>query len=189
MPLPPPAPRTENHRRSVVYESFLREDGLWDIDATVRDAKLFDYEDLERGLLGDRFLHDISARVTFDAGMIVREAAHGMNAIPYAFCAGGGDNLGALVGASLARGWRKRVAEALGATRGCTHLREMLGGVPTVAFQTLSAWAEHGRPKREATAGLTERPFYLGACHALALDGPVVETWFPRFAEPSRDED
>ena len=37
-------------------------------------------------------------------------------------------------------GWRRAVNEAVGGTKGCTHLKELLMPAATVAFQTLSSW-------------------------------------------------
>ncbi len=39
MPLPPPAPRTHHHTRSTEFRGFRRDDGLWDIEGSLRDTK------------------------------------------------------------------------------------------------------------------------------------------------------
>ncbi|MCA8903234.1 MAG: DUF2889 domain-containing protein, partial [Hyphomonas sp.] len=160
-----------------------REDGLWDIDATVQDSKFYDYFDLERGKLpAGAFVHNISTRVTIDNEMNVREIAYHMEDIPYSFCHGGGENLPKLVGANLAKGWRHALNENLGRTAGCTHLKEMLFGVATVAFQTLSAWRESRTGAESLSTGdITETPFYMGGCHSMAFDSPVVEKFYPLF--------
>ena len=45
MPLPSPsAPRQRLHVRSVVYEGWQREDGMFDIEARLVDTKDHDYE-------------------------------------------------------------------------------------------------------------------------------------------------
>ncbi|MEY3991305.1 MAG: hypothetical protein RIS04_68, partial [Pseudomonadota bacterium] len=39
MSLPAPAPRRLSHTRTVVFRGYDREDGLWDIEATLTDVK------------------------------------------------------------------------------------------------------------------------------------------------------
>ncbi|MEC7259448.1 MAG: DUF2889 domain-containing protein [Pseudomonadota bacterium] len=185
MPLPPPADRNENHLRRFSYRTFQRADGLWDIDATVQDTKSYRYYDPVRGPLepGD-YLHNISVRLSFDDDFTVREIVAAMDDTPYAFCQGGADNTPKLLGANLMKGWRKTLAEHLGGTCSCTHLREMLVNMSTVAFQTISAHREHKHtPESVEPHRIAERPVYLGGCHALQMDGPVVARHFPQFSE------
>ena len=45
MSLPPsPVPRQRLHQRSITYEGYRRDDGLFDIDAHLVDAKDHDFE-------------------------------------------------------------------------------------------------------------------------------------------------
>lgn len=39
MPLSNPVPRVARHRRAITVEAYLREDGLWDIEARLMDTK------------------------------------------------------------------------------------------------------------------------------------------------------
>ena len=39
MPLSAPLPRSMRHRRAITVEAYLREDGLWDIEARLTDTK------------------------------------------------------------------------------------------------------------------------------------------------------
>jgi hypothetical protein len=189
MPLPEPADRSPNHRRTVVYDSFRRADGRWDIDARVVDAKASRYYDLERGWLdAGEPVHDISARVTFDDDMTVLEVVAEMDAIPFTLCGGGKHGIEELVGAYLGKGWRRRLDDALGATKGCTHLRELLLGVATVAYQTVSAEAERAmRSEGRGAQDLIEPPFYIGGCHSMAVTSEVVGRFYPQF-HVARDE-
>lgn len=50
MPLPPAAPRTHAHSRTITFHGYAREDGLWEIEASMTDTKTYDYE-AERGLV------------------------------------------------------------------------------------------------------------------------------------------
>lgn len=185
MPLPEPVSRTHHHVRRFAFDSFSRADGFWDIEGRLTDSKTFDYYDLSRGLIEPGgFIHDISVRVTIDDEMTVKEISASLDETPFRFCQSGGANMRALVGQNLGRGWRKHVNEALTGASGCAHLREMLIAIPTVAFQTFgTVWENRDKPEGVATHALSERPFYLGGCHALALDGPVVKTHYPQFFE------
>lgn len=189
MTLPTSVERVESHLRTYRFQAYRRKDGLWDIDATVQDSKPYVYFDHTRGAMEPgAFIHNISVRVTFDGDFVVRDIVCALDDTPYLFCQGGGDNLPELVGANLMKGWRQRVGEVLGATSGCTHLREMLLSVRTVAFQTLSSeWENRTEPDSLHTETLTTRPAYLGGCHAMALDGPVVATHFPQFSIPREE--
>ena len=63
--------------------------------------------------------------------------------------------------------------ERVGGTEGCTHLRELLAQMATVAYQTLHS----ARTRRRRQAGEGEPPLspaILGTCHAYAPDSPVV---------------
>lgn len=185
MPLPEPVDRLHHHVRRFAFESFCRADGLWDIEGRLTDSKTFDYYDLLRGRIAPGgFIHDISVRLTIDDEMNVTDLVASLDEAPFRLCQTGSANMSALIGRNLARGWRKYVSEALAGTSGCAHVREMLISVPTVAFQTFgTVWENRDRPEGVATHELSDRPFYLGGCHALALDGPAVKMHYPQFFE------
>ena len=65
-----------------------------------------------------------------------------------------------LVGLSLIKDFRRKTRELLGGVRGCTHLTEMLAGLPTAAIQTFA-----GEVNGRARDG--QKPFQLDQCHAL----------------------
>jgi hypothetical protein len=73
-----------------------------------------------------------------------------------------------LIGLSLVKNFRKSVAELLGGTRGCTHLTEMLAGLPTAAIQTFA-----GEMPEERGDG--RKPFQLDQCHALETTTETVK--------------
>ena len=50
MGLPSPAPRRHLHTRSILCEGFLRDDGLYDIEARIVDTKTYEAEEPFRGL-------------------------------------------------------------------------------------------------------------------------------------------
>src|SRR6185503_20942777 len=84
-----------------------------------------------------------------------------------------------LIGLSLVKDFRKNVRDLLGGVRGCTHITEMLGGMPTAAIQTLAGeMQEHGEDGR--------KPFQLDQCHALETSSETVKKWYPKWYENPR---
>ena len=182
--------RSLSHERSISYRSFARDDGCFDIEGHLRDVKGYDYTDRERGILPPGSpVHDIHATLTIDADMTVREFRHELRAAPFGYCQGAIDP-SRLVGASIRKGWRKALSEAFGPFGGCTHLREMVFGMGTVAFQTISAL----RDQRMFAAGAsdadrTEVPFFLDGCHSWARTSPVVATYLPQFHTSGHEDE
>jgi len=184
----PVASRTANHARRVSFQSFDRDDGLVDIEGRIVDTKNYPYFDRERGMLapGDP-VHDISVRVTINDQLVVRSVEVSMDAVPFTFCGGGADGAQALVGASIAEGWRRRLSECLGRTAGCTHLRELLLALGTVAFQTVSASRDQSlREQGQGDSDRTDNPFFLNGCYSWSQDSPVVARYFPQYAVPGK---
>jgi hypothetical protein len=103
------------------------------------------------------------------------EASASSDAVPYP---GGCEAIAPayrnLVGLSLKTNFRKRVAELFGRTRGCTHLTEMLAGLPTAAIQTFA-----GEMPEERDDG--HKPFQLDQCHALETGSETVRKWYPKW--------
>ncbi len=48
--LPEPAPRRHMHTRQIICEGFIRDDGLWDIEASIRDSKTYTHTEGHRGV-------------------------------------------------------------------------------------------------------------------------------------------
>lgn len=184
MPLPPPAPRKPMHTRAIALEGFLREDGLWDIEARLVDTKPFSQPMYERGELPPGTpIHDISLRVTVDDGLVIREICGVTDSKPLDECSQALPPLENLVGTTLGPGLRQAIERAVGGTRGCAHMREMLVNVATAAYQCVP----HGQQYMRRLAGIPEAPvnrppFHVGRCIAWDVDGPVVARVYPQFA-------
>ena len=120
-------------------------------------------------------IHDMWLRVTVDRDFNVVDAQAAMDAVPYP---GGCEKIPPayrkLIGLNLLRGFRKRVWELLGNVRGCTHLTEMLSGLPTAAIQTYA-----GERDEEGEDGA--KPFQLDQCHALETSSETVKVWYPKW--------
>jgi hypothetical protein len=182
MSLSPPAPRRAMHARRIVCEGYRRDDGLWDIEARLIDTKAYATREPERGLraAGDP-VHDMLVRLTLDDAMIVRAIEVSMPAHPYGACLGAQPAFQSLVGCSVGPGWRKAVQARVGGVAGCTHLRELLFPMATVAFQTMQGWPEDkGDDQPVRLNGEPGR--VLDGCRAWDARGPMVATLYPAWA-------
>jgi hypothetical protein len=176
MPLPVAEVERElTHTRRVRYEGYKRSDGLWDIEAHLLDTKNHDYR-LKTGVRrAGQPIHDMWIRVTIDRSFTILDARASQDAVPYP---GGCESIAPayrrLVGLNLARGFRKNVHQLFGSVRGCTHLTELLGGLPTAAIQTFA-----GEMQEEREDG--SKPFQLDQCHALETSTETVKVWYPKW--------
>ena len=101
-------------------------------------------------------------------------------------CPQAAPNFARLAGLRVGRGFIKQANERIGGVHGCTHLRELLGQMGTVAFQTMySRRIQHmAAPNAESTSGgvaegRAARPAMLGTCLAYAPDSPIVQREWP----------
>ena len=85
-----------------------------------------------------------------------------------------------LVGTNLLHGFRRTLADAMGGVKGCTHMSELVGGLPTAAVQLLASL------KRREDEG-HRKPFQLDRCHALDTHGEVVRRYYPKWYRGTRD--
>ena len=174
MPLPAAAPRKHLHTRTIHCQGYERDDGLYDIEAQIVDQKTYAVDEPIRGHRpAGAHVHDMQVRLTLDAAMTVRAIAVATNHSPYDVCPSVAPGYQKLVGAKIGAGWRKAVAEAVGRTRGCTHITELLMPMATVAFQTMGSW------KQEPAEAGAAKPHFIDGCKAWASDGPVVQKLFP----------
>lgn len=185
MALSPVQPRTPVHLRQTVFNGYHREDGLWDIEARLLDEKAYDMLRRDRGLIPAGIpVHGMTIRVTVDDSLTIVEISSIMEHTPFDECQQGVDPMQQMVGISMGPGWRHAVDRLLGRNRGCTHLRELLFNMATVAYQTIPNYREHLR--RQAGEPALDHggkpPHHLGKCIGWDFDGPVVKRHFPEFA-------
>jgi hypothetical protein len=181
MPLSPPAPRTLRHTRTITVQAYAREDGLWDLDASIRDVKVRDIV-LASGLReGGEPVHDLKLRVTIDRALQIIDAEAASDAVPYpGFCDTIGPAYKKLVGLSLLKHFRLHLKDRLSGVLGCTHLTELAQVLPTAAIQAYANEVFQTRDGVDAD-GIDEKPFQIDRCHALRADGPAVATYYPRW--------
>jgi hypothetical protein len=180
MPLPPsPTSRQRLHVRRITYEGWQRDDGLFDVDAHLVDAKDHDFELLTGVRPAREAVHDMWVRVTIDRAYVVQAIEVRTDGMPYPdVCDRIEPAYGRLVGANLVSGFRKRLHETMGGIRGCTHVTELLASLPTAAVQTFA-----GLRREDEGEG---KPFQLDRCHALDTTSAAVRRYYPRWYRGSQ---
>ncbi|HYF21541.1 MAG TPA: DUF2889 domain-containing protein [Ramlibacter sp.] len=182
MPLPAPAPRRHMHTRSVSYQGYQRDDGLWDIEALLTDVKPYSFTGLDGSdIPADKPIHGMGIRLTIDESLVIQAIATTVDHAPYGECQQGNAPVQQLVGARLGPGWRQAIEQALGGVRGCTHLRELLFNMATAAYQALFPVLERRRREEAAATGQKPAPGHLNGCIAWDSRGPVTARLYPHF--------
>lgn len=182
MPLSDPAPRKLMHLRDLELRGYAREDGLFDIEARLTDTKTYGFPNDNRGhIQAGEPLHGMVMRMTVDGELTIiaceAETEHG----PYGICPQAAPNFSRLAGVRIGAGFRNAIRDRVGGVQGCTHLREMLAQMATVAFQTISVIRKQ-RDDENATGPDAKRPAVLNTCLAYADDGDLVAKRWPAFA-------
>ncbi|HEV8503181.1 MAG TPA: DUF2889 domain-containing protein [Casimicrobiaceae bacterium] len=172
MPLKPSVARTRLHTRTAVCECFARDDGLFDVEAHLTDVKDHRYELMAGTRDAGEPVHDMWVRVTIDRELTIHAVEARMDRMPYPDACNRIEAAYAkLVGRNLARNFRLALHDAMGGVKGCTHLTELLGYLPTTAIQAFAGLTReiHGDAK----------PFQLDRCHALETSTDTVRRYYP----------
>ncbi|MFC0408802.1 DUF2889 domain-containing protein [Roseomonas elaeocarpi] len=183
MPLSSPTEREPLHRRSIDLRGYRRADGLFDVEAHLTDTKALPFNTHDRGTIppGEP-LHDMWLRLTVDRDLLITACEASTDASPYRMCPEVTPNYARLAGVRIGAGFRRAVAERLGGAEGCTHLRELLAQMATVAFQTL-AGERRAAAAEDPEARARQRRSMLNSCYAYAPDSPVSLRRWPELAE------
>lgn len=179
MPLSKPARRTLAHTREIRCQGFERDDGLWDIEGHITDVKSYAFDNTDRGhISAGEPIHDMWIRLTVDEDLVVHAAEAATDHSPYAVCPGAAAGYDALVGSSIAPGWRREVSKRTGGVKGCTHINDMvMGPMAVTAYQTIKAKTARNRAPQDPTT----RPPLLDTCHAYRSDGATAKREFPDY--------
>ncbi|MDE8346562.1 MAG: DUF2889 domain-containing protein [Acidocella sp.] len=173
MPLTRPAPRKLLHLRDIELRGYERADGLVDIEVHMTDTKSYSWANHDRGdIASGEALHDMWMRVTLDRDMVIQHCEAAMDATPYTMCPNVAANFGRLAGLTIGRGFLKAAMQRVGGVEGCTHLRELLQPLATVAFQTRFSLSHRGdaRPKQDSIP-----PSLVDTCYAYAANGVLAQ--------------
>lgn len=182
--LPAPAGRHLIHTRQITTRGYLRADDLWDIEGELVDRKTYATTNPDgRHRDAGQSIHHMLVRLTLDDRMTVCDAVAAMSETPFAECPAAEQPMARLVGASCGAGWRKVVEEAMGGVGGCTHVRELLYAIATVAFQTMMPYRNQQKRDEGVPVYAYDKPGpHMGQCLAWDFDGALIARRFPQFA-------
>ncbi len=181
MPLTHAVERELLHLRDIALRGYRRSDGLFEIEATIADTKTYSFANENRGRIsaGEK-LHGMVMRMTFDEDLVITGFEAVSEYTPYDVCPAAAASFSRLAGLKIGPGFMKGVHERVGGTIGCTHLRELVQQMATVAFQTLYPV----RRRREADSNVPKdpsaKPALLNTCYAYAPDSPIVARRWPQ---------
>ena len=170
----PAVPRTRMHTRTICFEGYIRDDGLWDIEGRLTDTKPMDMPLASGVRAAGEPIHEMWIRLTIDRKMNVVAAAASTDAMPYPGCDRITPDYAKLKGCNLLKGFRHAVKQLFGEVRGCTHINELLVQMPTAAVQSFA-----GQRRDNHDSG--HKPFQLDRCHALATDSDTVLRFYPKW--------
>jgi hypothetical protein len=173
--------RKKLHHRQISCEGFIRDDGLWDIEAHLLDSRTYDcsYDENHRdGLIkAGEPVHDMWLCLTIDLDFAIHAVSASSDKTPFGSCPQATDAMQALIGIKIGAGWMRLVRQKIGPRQGCTHLVDLLGPISATAYQTLHAELE----KQAASLSVQQKPSILDTCFALSTDGEVVKKRWPDF--------
>ena len=184
---PADLPRFERSKKTQVslcgpdtYRVFAR------LSDTARDADIgCDATGAASGRPSEVVVHDFGVEAVLQRpALTITELKVWTDAHPYRQCPAILPSCQALVGKSLAGGWRKAVLETLGSTSGCTHVATLLLGLAEVRTMVFFLQMNAAEAFNETTRGdgrwmgaaLDLSLPIVNACHVLTDTGPVIET-------------
>lgn len=176
MPLGTAGSRKLVHMRDVQLRGYLREDGQMEIEAHMTDLKTYTFGSTDRTQISaGEPLHEMWIRMAIrpeDMEITACEAA--IDASPYNICPQTAPKMERLVGLKIGKGFLRAVAQAVGGVEGCTHLRELLQPIATVAFQTRYSVMNGHMTGQGVKPGGSPGENLLNSCHSYAEDSPVM---------------
>ena len=165
------------HTRKIHTQVFRREDGLWDIEASLLDTKGKDFHLASSMRAKGEPIHQMLLTITIDTQFNVLAAKAESLAVPYpGFCESITPEYEKLVGLNLISGFRAAVKNLFKGMKGCSHITELCSVLPTAAIQAFAG--EVLQSKVEGEAHPDQMPFQLNGCHALRTDGEVVKKYY-----------
>jgi hypothetical protein len=170
------------HERNIQCKGYLREDGLWDIEAHLTDEKMHNMHSVERGEIpaGEK-IHDMWLRLTVDETLLIHHAEASTEMAPYSICSGVNPWYQKLEGKKIAPGWNLMVKKLFIGVNGCTHLTELLGVIATVAIQTIFPYLNMQEMDTNTPRKLT--PGLANSCHGYNTNGEIIARFWPESAQ------
>ncbi len=188
----PPSNRRPLHTRQITCTGYLRDDGLIDVEAELKDISPDGTHLLFKEVPPGGAIHHMHVSVTVDMDLVIRDITARMIAGPSDICPEIEPAYGALKGVALRAGFRQAVKARVGGVKGCTHITDLLGPMATTAVQarfSLERAERNGRLPADET-GPMPRPALVGTCHTYRMDSHVVAVlWPPHRRQHDQDAD
>ena len=186
MPLSAPSARKKLHTRNIELNGYLREDGLFDIEAHMTDIKTYSIDNKWRdGSAPGEALHEMWVRLTIDGNFKIIDVEATTDNSPFEMCPNITEAYKDLIGINIGAGWRRTVNEKVKGKKGCTHISELMGPLATVSFQTMMGNIQKKNNREDKKKHF--KPMVLNSCHAWADDSEVVKTFFPEYYAGEKD--
>ncbi len=169
------------HTREIVCKGYLRDDGLLDVESTMRDISPNGSDLFFKPLGPGEDLHRMRIVMTVDNELVIRDLRVNSEAAPTPYCAESNANYDALRGLKIGAGFTKKVRALVGGNKGCTHLTELMGPAATTAMQTWHAMNRERGGVRTllAVPGSLPKPALADTCQAYRSGGKALEAIWP----------
>ncbi len=175
MSLSKPKPRKLIHQRRIRPNAYLREDGLWDIEANLTDDKAYPFPTLQRGILPvGELVHDIWLRLTMDTDLKIQDVEASLQITPFMRCPQIEANVTRLIGLKIKSGWTQEAKARIGGVAGCSHIVELLRPMATTAIQAIYPYLTF---EQDGAFPVTES--LINSCYGFAADGDVIQVLAP----------
>jgi hypothetical protein len=161
---------------------YERADGLIDVEGHITDVKTYGAGSAGTFEAGEP-VHDMWLRVTVDRDMVIQDCVAVMDVTPHEACPLVAGNYQRLKGLKIGKGFIKAAMALLGGGEGCTHLRELLQPVATVAFQTMTIYRQLAAPKGSKWVNLD----LVDSCYAYREDSAMVREYRAEMAQTQPD--
>lgn len=180
--------RTPLHRRNIDVQGYLRNDGLWEVEAILVDTKAYDIDLIDKGHIPiGGPLHHMTLTLTVDDSLTIVDARAGMHATPYQDCPSASKQYEVLIGLQIKSGWMDEAKKAIGRATGCTHLTELLPVLATAAIQTIRGY--HLTFSEGYSSGDKERKAMMGTCFGFRDGGRAHHLLWPESVTTDNRDD
>ncbi len=181
-PTPAPVTRELLQTREIVCRGYKRSDGLLEIEGELRDVTVESTDLPFHQVPAGGAIHDMRLVMTVDKDLVIQQVAAAMDAAANPYCFGAVASYPDLSGIRIGPGFRKRVIEAVGRAKGCTHLTELVERMANAAMQTQFSVNRAENTRRVAAGGSkvpATKPWVIGTCYGYREDGEAVRIVWP----------
>lgn len=192
MPISPPRPRTALNERTIRCQGFRRDDGLWEVEASLFDTRTYSNPTpFREPVPASAHFHEMWVRIALDEQRELREVEVSIDSHPFGECPSVVPNFQRLVGLRLGAGFNREVQARVGGEEGCTHVLTLFSAMATVAVQAIGSelrWDDRAMAERVYGLDKEGKPPVVGSCRGYARSGEMVRRIYPEFYVPPKSE-